>query len=96
MATDSEMLLRILGKFEHVDERFDKIDAAQIETNMRLGRLESGQARIEGRLDRVEFRLGSVERKVDAIAEQTAHLLEFETEARERLGRLEAARAAAE
>jgi archaellum component FlaC len=95
MATDSEMLLRILGKFERVDERFDKLEGDIAELKIGQARLESSVGRLENRAERVESRLGRVERKVDAIAGQTAHFMEFETEARMRLDRLEAARVSA-
>jgi chromosome segregation ATPase len=95
MAADNDILLRILGKFEHVDERFDKLEEGQREIRRDVSELKSGQARLERRMDRMEGRLGRVERKVDAIAEQTAHFMEFETETRERLDTLEAARVSA-
>jgi archaellum component FlaC len=88
---EDKSVLRILEKFEKMDERFDRIDGRLDKMDGRLDRLESSVAAVENRLGRVEIRLTRVEGKVDAIAEQTAHFMEFETEARMRFEKLEAA-----
>jgi hypothetical protein len=49
MATDIEILMKILGKFEHVDERFDKLDGSIAELKIGQARLESSVGRLESR-----------------------------------------------
>jgi archaellum component FlaC len=88
---EDRAVLRIIEKLEKIDERFDRVDEGMAELKIGQARLENGQARLERRLDRLEKRFGRMEVKVDAIAEQTAHLMEFETETRLRLDKLEAA-----
>ncbi|MDR1061970.1 MAG: hypothetical protein LBL83_12390 [Clostridiales bacterium] len=91
---EDKAVIKILGKFEKMEERFDRIDARLDGIDWRLGgidgrlnMLEKGQVRLEKRFNRLEG-------TVDAIAEQTARLTEFETETRMRLDKLEAARPA--
>jgi chromosome segregation ATPase len=88
---EDKAVLRIIEKLEKIDGRLDGMDGRLDKMDRQLDRLESSVAAMETRLGRVEIRLTRLDGKVDAIAEQTAHLTEFETETRMRLEALEAA-----
>jgi septation ring formation regulator EzrA len=89
MTMENDILLKILGKFDKMDERFDKLDEQLGEVNQQLGRVEGRLSQVERRLDRVETRLGHVEDKLDATFDQAARLTEGQTETRIRLEKLE-------
>jgi chromosome segregation ATPase len=88
---EDKAVLRILEKFEKMDERFDQMGGQFAEIRKDITDLKAGQSRLESSVASVERRLGRVEGKVDAIAEQTAHFMEFETETRMRFEKLDAA-----
>lgn len=60
-------LKAINGKFDRVDERFDRLEAGQKVIERRLTSLEERQTRMEERQDRVECRLTSLEERQNEI-----------------------------
>jgi DNA-binding FrmR family transcriptional regulator len=78
---EDKAVLRIIEKLEKIDGRLDGMDKGIAELKVGQARLESDVADLKRGQASIERRLGRVEGKVDAIAEQTAHFMEFETEA---------------
>ncbi|MDR3121756.1 MAG: hypothetical protein LBU58_10570 [Clostridiales bacterium] len=80
---ETDILLKILDKFDEMNGRFDelKTDVAEqfAHVNNRLDQMEIGQASIGRRLDRVETRLERIEGKLDATFDQVARLTESQT-----------------
>ncbi|KNZ68300.1 hypothetical protein Tfer_3167 [Thermincola ferriacetica] len=83
-----EILNLILAKVEGLEEGQTRLEASMAPLEERQAMLEEGQAKLFVGFKDLGERLDRVEKKLDAVVEQTAGLLEFRTETEKKLGEI--------
>jgi chromosome segregation ATPase len=76
------------AQISKLDSRMDSLESRMGSLESRMDRLESKVDKLEARVEKIEIRLDAIERKQEIVMEQTAGLLEFQSEANLKFDRL--------
>jgi chromosome segregation ATPase len=76
------------SRMDSLESRMDSLESRMGSLESRMDRLESKVDKLEARVEKIEIRLDAIERKQEIVMEQTAGLLEFQSEANLKFDRL--------
>lgn len=79
---------RLESSMARLEERQDRLESSMVRLEEKQAMLEEGQAKLFVGFKDLGEHLDRVEKKLDAVVEQTAGLLEFRTETEKKLGEI--------
>jgi chromosome segregation ATPase len=84
----SAQISKLDSRMDSLESRMDSLESRMGSLESRMDRLESKVDKLEARVEKIEIRLDAIERKQEIVMEQTAGLLEFQSEANLKFDRL--------